>query len=362
MNDFKLLWKPVYPAPGHIRFLKMTPFECGANQYNWMDAMLNAQDKTLQGWYDLIKEYKEPIFPVSEFSQSFNLPKPSYTFPNVPDPFYHRDIIAKYVEELLTENLRLRWIVRKCIRKWRQSLYKRRIIGTIDLESMCEIPDNWKITVHDPKSNSIYVFHTNTLQKTFVTSLLHQSYAFASPQTPKNPYTNIPWSIGQIIHIAGQIQIRMMENCHSYANTWIIRYRTAKYSLTEFEKRHNKALQILAAKTFFGEPSNLFYTELFTETIRDIFEDMGYPTEGLSYKMILDRVLKADLMKEWDNIAVNSFIHTNHQFFSSPTVFRCKLDFELYIAATYQKTITFVNSTRQALFLRSGQRVILSSV
>lgn len=362
MNEFKFIWKPIYPTPGQIRFLKKTAFQSNASGYNWMDAMIESQDRTLKEWYQLINKYKEPLFPSTSFSLLFDLPKPVYIFPNIPDPFYHRDTITSALEQLLAENLRIRWIVRKCIKKWREILYKRRVIGSIDLGTMCEIPDKWKISVHDPKSNSLYVFHTNTLQKMCMSSLLHQNYAIAAPQSPKNPYTNIPWSLGQIIHIVGQIHIRMMENCHSFMNTWLIRYHMTHYCLNDFEAGNNTALQILAAKTFFGEPSNLFFTELFSETIRDIFEDMGYPTKGMSYEMILDRILKSDLMKEWDNIVTNSFIHANHNFFTSTNTFNSDLEFKLHIAATYQKTITFVNATRQGIFLRSGQRVILSSV
>ncbi len=357
--SFLHLLRSEIPPPGCIRFLKKTEFECPGG-YNWINAMIDVQNRTYKEWLFLIHEYQQPLFPKSEFV--FTLAKPEYRAPQLPDPFFHRKLIAELLTGLLVENMRMRWLARKCLFKWRARVCQKRVIGEEDVVTCSEIPDCWKIQVHDTRSKSVYIFHAITLQKMFVNSLLNQSYAFAMPQTPKNPYTNLPWHLGQIVHIMGAIQTKLLENRHRFMDTWLFHYRTAKYSLQKFESINNRSLQIHAARSFFAEPQNLFFGELFRETVNDLFEEMGYPMHGHAYTMVIDRILKKDLMKEWDSIVVHSFIHTNHNFFPYGSRIKTKADLEKYMGEVYMKTIQFANATRPPLFLRTGGRVFLSGV
>lgn len=357
--SFLHLLRPEYPPAGCIRFIKKTEFEC-PDGYNWINSMIDAKDRTYSDWLFLINEYRQPLFPKSDFK--FVVQKPEYKAHHIPDGFFHREVIAELLTKLLMENMQIRWRVRKCLNKWRSRICKKRIIGNEDVVTCSEIPDYWKVNVHDTKSKCIYVFHAMTLQKLFTNSLLNQSYAFAMPQTPKNPYTNLPWHLGQVIHIMGKIQITLLENRHRFMDTWLFHYHSAKYCLQKFEKANNRALQIHAAKTFFADPQNLFFVELFRETVNDLFDEMGYPRRGLAYSMIIDRILKKDLMNEWDSIVVHSFVHTNHQFFPFGSCIKTKADFEKYIGETYLRTIHHANATRPPLYLRSGSRVFLSEI
>ena len=359
MISFPIPIRSEYPPPGCIRFLKLSRFVSTAS-YNWVNALLEVPDRTLSQWMNLIREYETPLFSESPFQWSFE--KPVYRFPNVPDPLFHRSIVAETLRTLLQDNLRIRWILRKWLRRWRARKCAQRIIGTTDVVTLAPIPEHWQISVCDPGSRSTYVFHAMSLQKMFANALLNQSYAIAAPVLPKNPYTNVPWTLGQMIHILGEIQIRLFANRHIFADPWLIRFRSAHYSIPEFLKQNNKGLQSNAAKVFFTEPGNLFFSELYRETLQDLFQDLGYPTGSQSYKMILDRCLKPELMAEWDSIVSHSFVHTNHHFFPSNSTIRSYFQFEEYIGGVFRKTIQFVNSLKSPLFTRSGERVFLSTV
>lgn len=358
MISFPIPIRSEYPAAGCIRFLKLSAF-VSTNSYNWFNTLLEVPDRTLSQWIRLIQEYETPLFSESPFQWSIE--KPIYQFPNVPDPFFHRPIVAETLRSLLDENMRLRWILRKWLRRWRNRKCAQRIIGTTDVVTLSEIPDHWKISVCDPVSRSTYLFHAISLQKLFVSSLLNQSYAIAAPVIPKNPYTNVPWSLGQMIHIVGEIQIKLFANRHVFMDPWLVYFRASCYTPTNFQTRNNRSLQSHAAKTFFTEPSNLFFTDLYRETLQDLFQTLGYPLSA-SYTMILDRCLKPELMSEWDTIVAHSFVHTNHHFFPSNSRIRNYSQFEEYIGSIYIKTIQYVNHMKAPLHLRSGQRVFLSTV
>lgn len=357
--SFLHLLQPEHPPPGCIRFLKKTEFNCPGG-YNWINCMIDAKDRTFKEWLNLVQEYRQPIFPKSNFG--FTLTIPEYKAPNIPDPFFHRDLIADLLSSLLVENMQIRWRLRKCLFKWRSRICQKRIIGTEDVVTCSEIPNCWKICVHDIRSRSIYTFHTTTIQKMFVNSLLNQSYAIAMPQTPKNPYTNLPWHLGQILHIVSTIQSKLLENRHRFMDTWLFHYRAAKYCLNKFEKSNNRSLQVNAAKTFFAEPQNLFFLDLFRDTVNDLFDEMGYPRRGHAYNMVIDRILKKDLMDDWDTIVVHSFVHANHRFFPFGSRIKTKSDLEKSVGEVYMKTIRYANSIRLPLGLRTGARVFLSDV
>lgn len=363
MISFSLPHRPTHPPPGCIRFFKKPAF-VATGSYNWLDVLLDSTDRTLAQWRALIQDFEKPLF--SEFIPGpvfhFTFETPTYVFPNLPDPLFHRAIVAETLQSLLQENLRIRWILRRCLQRRRARKCAQRVIGATDVVTLTKIPDDWKVAVCDIGSRYTYLFHVMSLQKMFVNALLNQSYAIASPIIPKNPYTNIPWTLGQMIHIVSEIQIRLFANRHVYADPWLIRFRAARYSIPAFLRQNNRGLQSHAAKAFFTEPDNLFFGDLYRETLQDLFQDLGYPIGGQSYKIILDRCLKPELMAEWDIIVSHSFVHTNHHFFPSNSTIRSYIQFEEYIGSVYRKTIQFVNAIKTPLFLRSGERVFLSTV
>lgn len=364
MISFPIPIRSEYPPPGCIRFFKKPAF-VATGPYNWFTVMLDSHDRTLKQWMSLIQEYEKPLFselPLTTPVFQFTFQTPAYVFPNIPDPLFHRKVVAETLRDLLACNMRIRWILRKSVCRWRARKCAQRVIGASDVVTLTDIPEHWRIAVCDPGSRSTYLFHAMSLQKMFVNALLQQSYAMAAPTIPKNPYTNVPWTLGQMIHILGEIQIRLFANRHVFMDPWLIYFRTAQYSVQKFQSRHNRALQSHAAKSFFTEPANLFFGDLYRETLQDLFQDLGYPIGGQCYKMILDRCLKPDLMGEWDAIVSHSFVHTNHHFFPSNSSIRSYSQFEEYIGSVYLKTIRYVNAMKTPLHLRSGERVFLSTV
>ncbi len=345
----------VFPEKGKFRlFIDKTPFIPNSEyRYNWIDHILQSRDRTLKEWLDLILEFQLPVFKESTFVVDTFQP-PVYEFPNIPDLFFHRSVIATTIESLFYLNQRIRWIARKFVQRIRKRIMDKRIIGETDLVTLSTIPDKWSVCVYDVQTKSRYKFHINSIEKYMVESLFTTSFAYASPRSPKNPYTNLPWNLGQIIHIVDQIQTAYFTHRHKFCDTWLIRYRQMDYDLVEFEQEFNGPLQYKAAKAFFSDSANLLFAEVYREVIDDLFAQYEYPTNGCVYGMVMDRTLKKDLLLKWDEIVLYSFISANHNFFPPDAKYRTTDEIEEGLNKVYFETLYYVNKLRGPILIRGS--------
>jgi hypothetical protein len=168
---------------------------------------------------------------------------------------------------------------------------------------------------------------------------MHQSYALASPQSPKNPYTNLAWSLGQIIHIVDSIQRCFLLAHHRFIDPWIIAYRLNEYDNEKFLDANFRALQILAAGIFFSDPHNLFFESLYSETVDDLFDLVGCSRNNKIYRSVRKRTdsLSESLMREWDDHVTIAFIYTNHELLLSER-YKTMHCFEIAVTKTYYET------------------------
>lgn len=307
--------------------------------YDWVTAMCKEYRKTPKEWCDFIESLRTPIFPTYNFG--FTLDPPAYVAPAIPHPYFHRHIVADHLRVLLEKNMRLRWIMRKCLMRLRARICRRRIVGETDLTTMSPIPPRFLVEVLDIPTRSCYHFHASTLHCLIVGSLLHQSYALANPQPPKNPYTNLPWSLGQLISIVEQIQLCFLREHHRFLNPWVIGFRICKYNVELFLETNFRALQIMAAGFFFSDPQNLFFDSLYTETVDDLFEMAGYLRIGKVYRAVRMRngsILSEQLLSEWDDHVVMAFVLINHEVLPAER-YKSRLCFETAISKTYRATL-----------------------
>ncbi len=350
----KIPTRPPIPEVGKIRFFveKTSFIPTSERSYNFIDDAIVCKDRSIKEWLEFIDEYRKPLFAASIISYTLPL-IPAYIYPNIPDSFFNRDVIADEIEKMFYKNMQYRWIARKWILKIRSRIINRRVIGETDLVSLSPIPEKWRVEVFDYASKSKYRFHAVSIQKYMLESLFTNNFAFAFPKCPKNPYTNIPWNMGQIMTIVDQIQTAFFRNQHKFCNDWIIKYRQMNYDLVLFENKFNKTLQCMAAKAFFSEPANLLFPEIYKEAINDIFDENQFPKGSIVYKMILDRVLKKELMDKWDEVVLYTFLHVNHGIFPPDSKYESKDDLDDDIYSIYMKTLHLLTNNKPTIFTRS---------
>lgn len=265
-----------------------------------------AYDRTLSEWISLITEYR---YAFSLDSWPPFLKKPTTS------SFYRWDQ-ATELEKLFLKNQRMRWIVRKFISRVRRRVMEKRIVGDTDLYTTLPIPDNQVIRVYDVKTRSVYCFHMHTMVKLMSRSLLYSSYAIASPHTPKNPYTNIPWNIGQIISIVSQLLITGAQYCQT-PSLLLTDYRASNFNIKTFLRNHSIFLNTQAAITFFSNLDDGDTKAMFLETYDDLAAYVNDPmvyNKVLRVRKILEKLTDKVLLKKWTDLITSFWIFYTHRF------------------------------------------------
>ena len=254
---------------------------------SYRSCVLTAYDRPLRDWNRLIAEWKAS----SWFGANQGL----------------------VLESLFQKSQRMRWIARKWIRRIRMRILARRTVGLVDLHTVAEIPLEARITLYDYPTRSCYVFHTNTLERILVTCLSYHAYGIASPQEPKNPYTNVPFTLAQNLSILQQLG-RNLALWNRVLPHKLIRWHTAGCSIQRLARMYYRVLQVDAAVSFLKTPTEGEALAVFRECVEDLYDLMEVEVRGraavLAY--IKARRLSPDLMAQWDKLVLSYWILHNH--------------------------------------------------
>jgi hypothetical protein len=275
------------PAKNTIRFLDV--FTCTPSP-SWISNILYSQDKSLTEWHTLLLNYKSCRDAFPFISEHINM-----------------------LNETVMKQLQIRACVRNFIRKLRARIAERRVIGEIDLYTTTCVPKNAQVRIYDIPNKSVYVFHTQTAVRILLSGLQHSVFGIPSPHMPKNPYTNIPFTLPQIMVILEQILINSA-HAHHLPNARIFQFRQCIYNIDIFIKTFRHHLNIESARTFlhsFHDPTSIgYYMEVLDDTIET--EILDIPKWSIIYKYIENRTLPPDIMKRFDTVVLCLFLFQNH--------------------------------------------------
>ena len=273
--------------PGTLRLLTSS----FGDSSDYIHSVLWSHDRTLTEWKALIKEWEDAASGCRIFGMT-------------PPP----------IAEIFYKSQRMRWIVRKWIRRVRLRILDKRVADTTDLFTTVPIPAEFCITVYDYRTRSSYKFHTNTIQRMLLNSLMYSSYAIAEPQHPKNPYNNLPWTFEQSISIIQQLS-RTLSHTGRYLPMYIYRWIQCDCNIRTFTTTWYRTLQIEAASSFFKNPSTGEPYVMFCEVIEDLYMSHPEVTAGGVKAYIMSRKIPEDFMKEWDALVLSQWIYENHHIF-----------------------------------------------
>lgn len=221
---------------------------------------------------------------------------------------------AESALEILHTNLRLRTRFRALVRHYRAAIAARNCVGETDLYTLEPIQARHQVRVVDLLQKRTYIFLYTTLEKTIHAALSYATYGIADPLTPKNPYTNLPWSLGQCISIFQQIaQIRTAN--HRFLSDDLIEFAKAGYNPRAYLRHRFHLLQIRAAETYFSDPLHPDTYSDYADTIDEIYESymlVGQNGSSLVRRLVMKRMLSPAYMKEWDAIVLAFWIWRNH--------------------------------------------------
>jgi len=306
---------PIIPPRGSIRIAYLP------NTYNilWKVSTLTVFARTLTQWFDLFSIYNK---------HELNLCEP--IDPNPENPFFNGKDFSNEGLTLLLKNIRYRWLLRKFVLNIRKRIMNKRIIGIEDLCTTIRIPEEFIVRIYDWKSKSIYLFHTQTILKLILEKLKYSSYGIAVPKLPKNPYTNIPFTLGQLIIIVGQIITNLAKN-HRVIPDLLLSYRKCNYDIVNFFNVNKKDLHIHAACNFFSNKDDTDVREISGEIIEDIYTEHGKLRGWTTVlKYVKERTVRHDLLVRWDALLLSFWIYQNHLIYHGWSSFSRMID-EFYV-------------------------------
>jgi len=149
-----------------------------------------------------------------------------------------------------------------------------------------------------------------------LTSLSFSQYGIAQPMPPKNPHTNLPWTLGQQISIVHQLAVCSL-NRHTFLPSGLIWYREVRYSIPTFYHIHYDTLNLWAAHSFFSKPTDPDVRIICRELVDDLYNDLGViqPIQRgdvIIRERVKARTLSAELMQAWDGLLLSMWILENH--------------------------------------------------
>lgn len=294
------------PLPGTLRILvpTYTSTDYGSIPHGeWLLRTIHSHDRTLPEWQKVIQQHKEPIF------QTHGAYKPKV------DPFAYRKEHAEEMERVVQQNLRIRRFFRFWLSSARKRIMDKRIVGDVDLYTMNPIPEHSLIKVYDVPTRTTYVFHVHTILRTFLSSLTYNSFGIANPHMPKNPYTNVPWTIGQLIRIVEQCILYKVRT-HSFLPFLVQMFRESGYDIKRMYTNNTSSLNIAAAKSYFANHVDPDVIEMYLEVYDDL-ESLIPENKGmwLVIKRKLEfRTLSKELLKQWDIMIVTYWIFHTYRY------------------------------------------------
>ncbi len=271
---------------------------------NWVHRDMSWPRK-LGAWVAYIEGLRTPVFPTSILAIPIALPPvPPYVEGTVPDLWCHRAIAADQLEAWFRTNQQVRWAARRLLLGWRRRVMDRRLVGAEgDVGTLEPVPPQWAVTVYDWSSRSRYCFHANTIHQNIVGALRFQSLAISSPQRPKNPYTNLPWSQGQLAIITDQIVRAFWGMGGRFPDRALQVFAQTGFNLLEFRGVMGPELEVECARDFFNATTSEYWDDIYEETMDDLLPYAMRRTPTVPYRdLVVNRSLPRPLLSGWDEL------------------------------------------------------------
>jgi hypothetical protein len=254
---------------------------------------------------------------------------------------------ARDYPTLLIREMRMRWLVRKWITRVRERIYTRRSVGAdCDLYTTEPVPDDAAVHVRDRATRTRYTFHALTLCRSITSGLRHHSFGIPNPTSPKNPYTNIPWSYTQGMVITEQILMYCARH-HVRIPRDVLSFRESDYCIRRYLTAHKRPLSILAAADFLKSDCTYARSTL-REIMYDLYDDSADeeggepPRRQLGWRTVThlvcenQSVLPSRMFEQWLAICVDAWLFENCGFLHKHRNYTDLLHaFNLLHSATY---------------------------
>jgi len=232
----------------------------------------------------------ERIKSYDEYPMTFTVPyNGHYT------PFTRDTLTLKIIQRCLLLNQRFRWAMKRLIYRWRVS--KCRPMNEEDVVTG-EIPEKL-VEIYDWPQKCRYVFEAATVYRDYLTKIQNASGLFVIPRVPRNPFTNVELTYGQL-HFLIAALIR-----HGYNHWSFDAIKKCDYSMDIFREVYAYPLKYDNLKSVFKKPAEADCVDIVYDFISD---EYYYHNIEQPYKYGWDLALKErpdlEIIQAWRALAL----------------------------------------------------------
>ena len=213
-------------------------------------------------------------------------------------------LIYRRIWDRFTE---IRYQMRRLLNSWLLKKSQKKILPIPNYETMEDPEPSNCVEWTDIESRCTYRIHGDTLVKSMKMYLHHSDYGFPEPLTPKNPTTNAPFTLGQLIHLTYEIYSWCGKN-RKLVPYILTKYQEAQFCLTKMVLKNRPEMTLYACRDLFkeiGQPDAIEmwldmieeYGTLFPSLSRDELE-----TEMPLWIASLDATEHNDNLAKWTSI------------------------------------------------------------
>ena len=296
---------------------------------------------TLTSPYQQFKQYNESEM-TKKFATVFGRSNPNKQY------LIYRQIWDKFTE--------IRYQMRRLLNSWLLKKSQKKILPIPNYETMEDPEPSNCVEWTDIENRCTYRIHGDTLVKSMKMYLHHSDYGFPEPLTPKNPTTNAPFTLGQLIHLTYEIYLWCGKNRKPVPYI-LTKYQEAQFCLTKMVLRNRPEMTLYACRDLFkeiGQPDAIEmwldmieeYGTLFPSLSRDELE-----TEMPLWIASLDATEHNHILANWtsilpDLVQLSRFRYFIRSEWTDLTTVK-KIVKGLW-AKTYHKIRLYITSKRQA--------------
>ncbi len=255
--------------------------------------------RTLRAWVELLGTLRTPLFPGSQLPL---IAATSNSSNGIPDVLSGRCTAADQLEAFFYRNQAVRFQMRRLFLAWAVRKMGRRIVGETDVGTLEVIPARAVVRVCDWRSRAVYHFHYQTIYRQLVGSLRYETMALSSPKAPKNPYTNLPWSVGQLLVLYDQVHCLLWSQARQFLDPAAQAFYRARLCLSQFRTTFQFQLDIDCAHQFFHDPTSDYWDDIYGETLQDLLDVLAAEQAQLLWNLVMDRSLPKSLLTAWDTL------------------------------------------------------------
>ena len=207
---------------------------------------------------------------LSDLINPFNkLPKSEFKIPSEVSEYLRTTSIYKKADayRALWESFaHIRYQMQRLVNAWLNKKCQKKILPIPNYETMEDPTPTNCIEWKDISNRCIYRIHGDSLIKSMKMYLHHSDYGFPDPLTPKNPTTNAPFTLGQLIHLQYEIYAWCGKNKKPVPSI-LTKYHDAKFNLDTLCIKNRPEMTYHVCKDLFKEMDDEDAVEMWMDMI-----------------------------------------------------------------------------------------------